>query len=151
MVTEAAADELYRRYDTLKAIGYTTEEAKSFLGGVENAAQSQTILEPKMEPDTVVECRAQRSEPKRSAFRGFLLVARGYVFVVCIYAVAMQLFYPNSIYRALATWLPIRLDYFGEAAFISSFIVATALIMWKPRLSLRSGRHQAKPAATPST
>ena len=41
MVTEAEADELYRPYDTLKAIGFSTDDAKSFLANVETAAQSQ--------------------------------------------------------------------------------------------------------------
>ena len=31
MVTEVESDELYRPYNTLKAIGFTRDEAKSFL------------------------------------------------------------------------------------------------------------------------
>ncbi|MGP8069498.1 MAG: hypothetical protein ACLP5V_06375 [Candidatus Bathyarchaeia archaeon] len=139
MMAEAELNELHRPYDTLKAIGYSTDEAKAFVASIENAAQNQTIPEPKSESDKVVN-RAQRSEPERSAFRGFMLVAWGYLFAVWLYVVAMQLFYPESIYGALAIWLPFRLDYFGETAFVFSFIIATAFILSKPKLNLRSGR-----------
>jgi hypothetical protein len=149
MITEAELNEL-QQYDTLKTLAHPTEDTESFLASVKNAAHSQTIIEPKTQPDTVVEYRAQRSELRHSTLRGFVLVAWGYGFAVWLYVVAMQLFYPNSIYGALATWLPIRMGYFGEAAFVSSFIVATALIMWKPRMSLSSGRHQATPNLDPS-
>jgi hypothetical protein len=148
LVTETESDELYRPYDTLTAIGFTREEAKSFLSGIENAFDSQTIIAPKSEPDGVVKYRAERSELKRSNLKSLLLVVWGYAFAIWLYVVAMQLFYPESIYWPLATWFPIRLDYFGEAAFVFSFIVATAVTMWDTSLNLRTGRHQPKPNAT---
>lgn len=151
MVTEKELDELYRPYDTLKSIGFSTDEAKSFLAGIANAAESQTITEPKAETERVVKYTAQRSELRRSRSKGLLLVAWGYSFAVWLYVIAMQLFYPQSIYWPLATWLPIRLDYFGEGAFVFSFIMATGVAMLSTGLNLRSGRHQAKPVATPST
>ena len=47
MVTEAELHELYRPYDTLKEIGFSKDEAKSFLAGIEDACSNQTITEPK--------------------------------------------------------------------------------------------------------
>jgi hypothetical protein len=38
------------------------------------------------------------------------------------YVVAMQLRHLGSVYDVLAEWMPIRLDYFGEAAFILSMV-----------------------------
>ena len=148
LATETESDELYRPYDTLTAIGFSREDAKSFLSGIENAFDSQTIIAPKSEPDRVVKYRAERSELKRSNLKGLLLVVWGYAFAIWLYVVAMQLFDPESIYWPLAIWLPIRLDYFGEAAFVFSFIVATAVTMWNTSLNLRTGRHQPKPNAT---
>lgn len=52
------------------------------------------------------------------------LVFWGYCFTVWLYVIAMQLRYPNSVYWPLAVWLPIRLDYLGEGAFILSLISA---------------------------
>lgn len=43
---------------------------------------------------------------------------------VWLYVIAMQLRYPDSVYWPLAVWLPIRLDYLGEAAFVLSFVFA---------------------------
>jgi hypothetical protein len=150
MVTEKESDELYRPYDTLKAIGFSTDDAKSFLAGIENEAASQIKAEPKSEPDTVVKYSAQRSERRRSRVKGLLLIVWGYAFAVWLYVIAMQLFYPDSLYYPVATWLPIRLDYFGESAFFFSFIVSIAVI-WTQRLSLRTGRHPAQPdAASPA-
>ena len=151
MVNETGSGELYRPYDTLTAIGFTKEEAKSFLAGVENAFDSQTLIAPKTEPDRALKYGAERSELRHSHLRGFLFVAWGYAFAVWLYVVAMQLFYPKSLYWPIATWLPIRLDYLGEAAFLFSFITATAVTMWNTRLKLRTERHQLKRNATPST
>ena len=98
MATEPEADELYRPYDTLKAIGFTKDEAKSFLAGIENAFDSKTIIAAKSDLDRAVKYRAQRSEQMYSHFKGLLLVAWGYAFSIWLYVVAMQLFYPKSIY-----------------------------------------------------
>jgi len=151
VVNESESRELYRPYDTLKAIGFTKDEAKSFLAGVENAFDSQTIITPKSEPDRVLKYRAERSELRRSRLKSLLMIAWGYTFAVWLYVVAMQLFHPESLYWPLATWMPIRLDYFGEAAFICSFLMATAVTMWNTRLNLRTERREPKPNATPST
>jgi hypothetical protein len=150
MVTDKELDELYRPYDTLKSIGFSTDEAKSFLAGIANAAKSQTITEPKAETERVVKYTAQRSELRRLRSKTLLLVVWGYAFAVWLYVTAMQLLHPESINWTLATWLPIRLDYVGEAAFVFSFIVATAVTMWNTRLSLKTGRNITKPNADSS-
>ena len=51
------------------------------------------------------------------------------------YTVAMQLRDERTIYYALAWWLPIRLDYFGEIGFVVSFLFAMVLAL----------RHEEKP------
>src|SRR5208283_4402528 len=99
MVTEKELNELYRPYDTLKAIGFSTDEAKSFLAGVSDAANSQTVAEPKREAESVVRYTTQRSERRRA----LPLVVWGYAFAVWLYVIAMQFFYPNSLYWTLAT------------------------------------------------
>jgi hypothetical protein len=52
------------------------------------------------------------------------IVLWGYCVGVWLYVIAMQLRYPNSVYWPLAVWVPIRLDYLGEAAFALSFVLA---------------------------
>jgi hypothetical protein len=150
MVTEKESDELYRPYDTLKAIGFSTDDAKSFLGGIEDAAANQIEAEPKREPETVVKYNERRSAQRRSRVKGLLLIVWGYAVAVWLYVIAMQLFYPNSLYWPVATWLPIRLDYFGESAFIFSFIVSIAVMMWSTKLSPRTDRNPPKPDAASS-
>lgn len=58
------------------------------------------------------------------------IVIWGYSVAVWLYVIAMQLRYPNSVTWPLAVWVPIRLDYLGEAAFVLSFAFAmiTALV-----------------------
>jgi len=134
---------------TLKAVGFSTDEAKEFLGGIEDAAGSQIKAEPKREPDTVMKYGMQRSERRRSRVKGLLLIVWGYAVAVWLYVIAMQLVYPGALYWAVATWLPIRLDYFGESAFFFSFIVSIAVI-WTQKLSPRTNRDPAKPETAPS-
>ncbi len=147
MVTEKESDELYRPYDTLKAIGFSTDDAKSFLGGIETEAASQIKPEPKKEPDTVVKYRTQRSERRHTRLTGTLVVVCGFAVAVWLYVVAMQLTFPNSIYFQFATWLPIRLDYVGEAAFVFALIMAIVVVMVNARRRIH--RNPAKPDAAP--
>jgi len=127
MVEEESED--YRPYDTLKAIGFTKDEAKGLLSNIEQAADKQLPPLPKKPPDMMVSFSKQRAE-RRARLRKVLLVVWGYAFVVWLYVIALQFFYPASIYMPFATWLPIRVDYVGEAAFILSFCVATAIVFW---------------------
>ena len=145
LVTDAELNELYRPYDTLKAIGFSNDEAKSFLEGIAKTAESQKIAEPKAEAERVVNYAAQRSELRRSRSKGLLLVAWGYSFAIWLYVIAMQLLDPKSIYWPLATWLPIRLDYFGEAAFAFSFVMAAAATTLNTGFNISSRRHKIKP------
>jgi predicted permease len=50
-------------------------------------------------------------------------------FTAFVYVIAFQIASPNSVYWGLSWWLPIRLDYFGEAGFIGSFIFAIVAIL----------------------
>jgi len=52
--------------------------------------------------------------------RALLLTIERFGFACWVYVVAFQIFCPDSVYWNLAVWIPIRLDYFGEAAFILS-------------------------------
>jgi hypothetical protein len=56
----------------------------------------------------------------------FGLLAWGYV-------VAMQLRHLNMVYDTLSEWLPIRLDYFGEASFILSMVAYFLLKFWETK------------------
>jgi hypothetical protein len=56
----------------------------------------------------------------------FGLVAWGYV-------AAMQLRNFHLVYRPLAEWVPIRLDYFGEASFILSMVAYFLLKFWETK------------------
>jgi hypothetical protein len=51
-----------------------------------------------------------------------------YSFAVWVYVVAFQVANPDSVYWGLAWWLPVRLDYLGEAAFVLSFVFA---LLWQ--------------------
>ena len=53
----------------------------------------------------------------------FGLVAWGYV-------AAMQLRDFHVMYQPMAVWVPIRLDYFGEAAFVLSTVAYFLLKLW---------------------
>ena len=47
-----------------------------------------------------------------------------YSFAIWVYVVAFQIVNPMSPYWPVAWWLPIRMDYFGEIAFMLSFVFA---------------------------
>jgi len=47
-----------------------------------------------------------------------------YSFAIWVYVVAFQITNPMSPYWPVAWWLPIRMDYFGEIAFMLSFVFA---------------------------
>jgi len=47
---------------------------------------------------------------------------------IWVYVVAFQIVNPMSPYWLVASWLPIRMDYFGEIAFMFSFVFAIAWV-----------------------
>jgi len=49
------------------------------------------------------------------------------------YVIAMELRGPDSVFDVLALWVPIRLDYFGEAAFILSMVTYFLLKFWETK------------------
>lgn len=57
------------------------------------------------------------------------LVCCIYGLLVWGYVVALQVRRENWVYDVLATWVPIRLDYFGEIGFVISFLCAIALAL----------------------
>jgi len=73
------------------------------------------------------ELREQHLLSRFATLRNLVAVLWAYSFAVWIYVIAFQFANPGSVYWPLATWLPIRLDYFGEAGFLTSFLFA---IIW---------------------
>jgi len=142
---EAEMAKLYHPYDTLKAIGFTETEAKSFLSEIGNAVSKQASKLSAKTSEIRVRYGAQPSRLRESYLKGVMFVAWGYAFAIWLYVIAMQLFYPQSVYWPLAIWLPLRLDYLGEAAFISSFLLAVAIAIWSMKLDHKMGRHHHKP------
>jgi hypothetical protein len=149
MVAKEEEDENYRPYDTLKAIGFTKDQAKGFLTNIEEAAATQLPPEPKKEPEIEVKFRAQKSELRSARLKKFLLIAWAYAFAVWMYVIAVQFLHPEWIYEPFATWLPIRMDYVGEAAFVASFIIITAITMWNTKRSIRKF-HKTQPDSQPT-
>ena len=47
------------------------------------------------------------------------------------YVVAMQLRDTQLVYNTLTEWVPIRMDYFGEATFILSMVAYFLLKFWE--------------------
>jgi hypothetical protein len=72
----------------------------------------------------VIERIGSNSMPRLNLIQRVCIVLWGYCLAVWLYVIVFQFRYPDSIYDALAWWLPIRMDYLGEAAFVASFIFA---------------------------
>jgi len=115
--------------ESLTSIGFTTREAKAFLARIENSYSAKV----KPTPVRVVRYSEQRHNSRRAWVKGTLVAVWGYAFAVWLYVIAMQLRYANSVYWPLAVWVPIRMDYLGEAAFLLSFLVAINLVVWNSR------------------
>ena len=73
------------------------------------------------------ELRKQQFRDRIALLRSFVALLWAYSFAIWIYVIVLQYTNAGSVYWSLATWLPIRLDYFGEASFLSSFFFA---IIW---------------------
>jgi len=150
-VVKEKEDENYRAYDTLRAIGFTKDEAKGFLTTVEQAAATQLPPEPKKAPEMEVKFHTEKTELRRSRLKKFLIILWAYAFTVWFYVIAVQFLHPEWIYAPFATWLPIRMDYVGETAFVTSFILITAITMWNTKRSLRPRRAETDTNAPPET
>jgi hypothetical protein len=93
----------------LTSIGLTQEDARQFLRRLPQLLESRGM--------TII------SKPRDfSRLQHLSIVLCVWSLSVWVYAIAMQLRYPEAVYWPLAVWLPIRLDYLGEAAFILSLI-----------------------------
>jgi hypothetical protein len=110
---------------TLVSIGFTRNEANAFLNRVENSFVTKSTK--------IVRYRQQ----KRSFldYKTLLTVVWGYALMVWLYVIAMQLRFPDSVYWPLAVWLPIRIDYLGEIAFIFSFLLACGICISRTRFA----------------
>lgn len=103
---------LERNTQFARALGLTANEAQPFA----RQLQPRTGV-PGAKFDS-------RSNSQLNLIQRVSLVIWGYCAAVWLYVIAMQLRYPDSVYWPLALWLPIRLDYLGEAAFALSFAFA---------------------------
>ena len=70
------------------------------------------------------------TNPRRNLIRRFCVVGWGYCLAIWLYVIAFQLQYSDSVYNTFAWWVPIRMDYLGEAAFIFSFIFALIIALY---------------------
>ncbi len=82
----------------------------------------QQVQLRRVDPQTVL--GGSYLKPGLTLIRRVGMVIWGYWLAVWLYVIAMQLRYPNSVRWLLAVWLPVRLDYLGEAAFFLSFVFA---------------------------
>jgi hypothetical protein len=120
--------------ETLTEMGFTPNEAKSFLNRIENSFSGQ--------PSKLVRYSQQQSQLRHSWLKKLMTISWGYAFVIWLYVIAMQLRFPDSVYWPLAVWVPIRMDYLGEVAFGFSFILALAITIWNPKLRKLESRFQ---------
>lgn len=95
----------------LTSIGLTQEDARQFLRRLPQLQESRGM--------TIISRRRDFSRLQRLS-----IVLCAWSLSVWLYVIAMQLRYPDAVYWPLAVWLPIRLDYLGETAFILSLIFA---------------------------
>ena len=75
---------------------------------------------------------SSEAHPRSGLVRRLCFVLWGYCFAVWLYVIAYQLKYPDAICQLLVSWLPIRMDYMGEAAFVLSFIFAVIIVVYRP-------------------
>jgi hypothetical protein len=71
------------------------------------------------------------ANPRTTLIRRFCIVIWGYCLAVWLYVIAFQLRYPDSVYDTLVWWLPIRMDYLGEVAFVLSFMFALIIASYR--------------------
>lgn len=108
----------------LTSIGLTKEDAGQFLRRLPQLQES----------------RGMTTISKRRDFSGLQrlsIVLCAWSLSVWLYVIAMQLRYPDAVYWPLAVWLPIRLDYLGEAAFILSLIFAIITALFQIDRNIR--------------
>lgn len=127
----------YRPYDTLRKIGLSKDDAVGLLTRIEDAA-AQLPPEPEKPPDAQVKYREQKQH-RHSHKKRILMVIGAYAIAVWIYVVSMQAIHPDWMYASFATWLPIRMDYVGEGAFVFSFIAIIAAL-WNRNRALHLSR-----------
>jgi len=98
-----------------------SDEAYSSLNGLKTADESLSEAIIRM-----------GSKSHASLIRRVCFVISCYGFAVWLYVIAYQLSFPQGVYGPFALWLPIRMDYVGEAAFTLSFISALITAAYRP-------------------
>ena len=81
--------------------------------------------------DVIERAGSTSNSPRTSLISRVCVVIWGYLVAVWLYVIAFQLRYRNGVYDVLAWWLPIRMDYLGEAAFVLSFIFALIAVSYR--------------------
>jgi hypothetical protein len=105
-------------HEVLRSIGLTASESHELFKRIE---ESRTHL-------LVVGLKKSSSKLKR-----LTVLVWAYTLIVWVYVIAMQLRYPESPYWIFAQWVPVRMDYIGEAAFLLSFILGIFVTSWTVR------------------
>ena len=95
----------------LTSIGLTQEDARQFLRRLPQFQESRGMT-----------INSKRRDFSRLQHVSIVLCT--WTLSVWLYVIAMQLRYTDAVHWPLAVWLPIRLDYLGEAAFVLSLIFA---------------------------
>lgn len=71
-----------------------------------------------------ISAKYRSSQGRLAMGRMMVTILWAYSFAIWVYVVAFQIANPMSPYWPVALWLPIRMDYFGEIAFMLSFVFA---------------------------
>ena len=107
--------------DVLTSMGLTGAESRQLMQRIEAERKDQALR-------LFVSAKKSSSMLRRVAIILWL-----YSLIVWLYVIAMQLRYPDSPYWIFARWIPVRMDYIGEAAFFLSFILGIFVINWTSR------------------
>jgi len=105
------------RADWSDGVGHHLDKIWSRLDSSPSMATGQIPISPKH----------RFSQGRLATRRMAITILWAYSFAIWVYVVAFQIANPMSPYWPVALWLPIRMDYFGEIAFVLSFVFA---IVW---------------------
>ena len=107
--------------EILTSMGLTGSESRRLMQRLEAERKDQALR-------LFVSAKKSSTKLRRTAVILWL-----YSLLVWLYVIAMQLRYPDSPHMAFAQWIPVRMDYLGEAAFFLSLILGIFVINWTTR------------------
>jgi hypothetical protein len=107
--------------EILTSMGLTGAESRQLMKRIEAERKDQALK---------LFVSAKKSSTR---LRRVTIILWMYSLIFWLYVIAMQLRYPESPYWPLAQWLPVRMDYVGEVAFILSFVFGILVINWTSR------------------